>query len=146
MSGEGAAPRPRGQVVVLNRDLMFGLRLRNQLRELGFEARFAKETVAFLALLDGGASGVALGIVDMNGPVDWALIRAYVDRAQERPPLLAFGPHVDAAGRRAAKAAGVDRIVSNGDFHRGSADLIRRYARPPRTDNRGTAGDAGAPA
>ena len=44
-------------------------------------------------------------------------------------PTLAFGPHVDVEGRRAAKAAGVTRIVSNGQFHSDMAGLIERYRR-----------------
>jgi hypothetical protein len=44
-------------------------------------------------------------------------------------PTLAFGPHVDIENRRAAKAAGVGRIVSNGQFHSDTAGLIERYRR-----------------
>ncbi|MDF3015147.1 MAG: hypothetical protein K0R44_372, partial [Thermomicrobiales bacterium] len=44
-------------------------------------------------------------------------------------PTLAFGPHVDIEGRRAAKAAGVTRIVSNGQFHTDTVGLIERYRR-----------------
>jgi hypothetical protein len=46
-------------------------------------------------------------------------------------PLLGFGPHVDVDGRRAAKAAGLTRIVSNGEFHRDLVALVARYAHPP---------------
>ncbi|HEX5500673.1 MAG TPA: hypothetical protein VFX03_15660, partial [Thermomicrobiales bacterium] len=77
---------------------------------------------------------IALGVIDMNGPVDWDEIAALAAMA-DRPPLLGFGPHVEVAGRRAAKAAGVDRIVANGEFHRDAAALIRRYARPAMTDD-----------
>ena len=120
-------------VVVLNRDVMFGSRIGGVLRHLGYRARFVRDGDALLAALDEEGSAVALGIVDMNAAVDWDRVRAFVDQGGDRAPLLGFGPHVDVAGRRAAKDAGVDRIVSNGQFHAEAAELIARYARhaPP---------------
>ena len=64
----------------------------------------------------------------MNGPVEWEILRDGLD-ANEIPPTLAFGPHVDVEGRRAAKVAGIDRIVSNGQFDREMMPLIERYRR-----------------
>jgi hypothetical protein len=45
--------------------------------------------------------------------------------------VLAFGPHMDVEAFRAAKDAGVTRVVSNSQFHRNMANLIERYALPP---------------
>ena len=45
-------------------------------------------------------------------------------------PILAFGPHKDVEGFRSAKAAGVTRVVANGEFSRSLPDLVRRYATP----------------
>ncbi|HEU0115192.1 MAG TPA: hypothetical protein VFQ80_10975, partial [Thermomicrobiales bacterium] len=118
-----------GIVVVLLRDVMARIRLSDVLRQLGYEARFVGDSAAFAATLTNDGGAIALGVIDMNGPVDWDAIAALADEP-ERPPLLGFGPHVDIAGRRAAKAASVDRIVANGEFHRDAATLIRRYARP----------------
>jgi hypothetical protein len=42
-------------------------------------------------------------------------------------PTLGFGSHVDIETRRAAKSAGVTRIVSNSEFHRDMPALISRY-------------------
>jgi hypothetical protein len=44
-------------------------------------------------------------------------------------PVVAFGSHTDVDGFRAAKAAGVARVVSNGEFSRSLADLVAKYAR-----------------
>lgn len=120
-------------VVVLNRDLMFGSRITGVLRHLGYRARFARETDDFLAALAAEGEGAALGIIDMNAGVDWDAVGAFLGRSGERAPLLGFGPHVDVAGRKAAKEAGLDRIVSNGQFHADAPTLIARYARtaPP---------------
>ena len=116
--------------VVLNRDLLFGSRIRSALAGLGLEGRFASTAEQFVGALRDNPGSVAIGIIDMNGAVSWDVIRNALLRADgELAPTLAFGPHVDIEGRRAAKAAGVTRIVSNGQFHSDMAGLIDRYRR-----------------
>ncbi|MGH2614412.1 MAG: hypothetical protein ACRDJC_04175 [Thermomicrobiales bacterium] len=115
--------------IVLNRDLMFGSRIRNALRVLALEARFVPDTGRFVAALAADPEQTAIGIVDMNGPVAWDTLKDALAGTANAPPTLAFGPHVDAESRRAAKAAGVSRIVSNGQFHRETVPLIDRYRR-----------------
>ena len=116
--------------VVLNRDLLFGSRIRSALSSLGLEARFVSTTEQFVAALHQEPGSVAIGIVDMNGAVSWNVIHEAISGAiGGGVPTLAFGPHVDVDGRRAAKAAGVTRIVSNGQFHADMASLIDRYRR-----------------
>lgn len=124
-----AGPTVDGLVVIQNRDLLFGMRIRNALRSLGYAPRFTPDTDAFVRAVRESDPAPALAVIDMNGPVDWGLIEALVADPAVVTPLLAFGPHVDVASRRAAKAAGVTRIVSNGDFHRDTVGLIRRYVR-----------------
>ena len=125
----GSTASPLGTIAVLNRDLLFGVRIGNQLRALGYTVAFAKETAGFGALVRETAPAPVLGIVDMNAGVDWDVVRGLVDDPAVVTPLLAFGPHLDVASRRAAKAAGVDRLVTNGEFHRDMVGLVRRYAR-----------------
>lgn len=115
--------------VVLNRDLMFGSRIRHALAGLGLEARFCGNTDAFIAALFEWRESSTLGIIDMNGPVTWDALREALTNDEGLPPTLAFGPHVDAENRRAAKAAGITRVVSNGQFHREAQALIERYRR-----------------
>jgi hypothetical protein len=116
--------------VVLNRDLLFGSRIRSALSSLGLEARFVPTAEQFVGALHQEPGSVAIGIVDMNGVVSWDVIREALSGANGGGvPTLAFGPHVDVEGRRAAKAAGVTRIVSNGQFHADMAGLIERYSR-----------------
>ena len=134
--GAGAGtPAPLGTILVLNRDLMFGVRIGNTLRSLGYEVRFARDTETFARLLRPARPAPVLGVIDMNAVIDWALVRALVDDPETITPLLAFGPHTDVEGRRAAKTAGVDRLVSNGEFHRDMVALVRRYARPASSDS-----------
>jgi hypothetical protein len=45
------------------------------------------------------------------------------------PPVLGFGSHTDVETRRAAKAAGVHRIVSNGQFNADMAGYVQKYRR-----------------
>ena len=116
--------------IVLNRDLLFGSRIRSALASLGLQSRFVTTAEKFVDALSEEASSVAIGIIDMNGTFSWDAIREVRSREDgELVPTLAFGPHVDIENRRAAKAAGVTRIVSNGQFHSDTAGLIERYRR-----------------
>ncbi len=118
-----------GTIVVLNRDLMFGVRIANQLRAAGYAVTFAQKTSEFVSRLRQADPKPVLGLVDMNTPVEWPLIQALVLDTANATPLLGFGPHLDIQGRRAAKAAGLSRIVTNGEFHQDTIAFVRRYAR-----------------
>ncbi len=124
-------PLDLGEIVVLNRDLFFGVRIGNTLRGLGYRVSFTADSPTFAARITALEPPPVLGVIDMGTGVDWDLIRSLTARADLSTPLLVFGSHLDVEGLRAAKAAGVTRVVSNGDFHRGMVDLVRRYARPP---------------
>ena len=116
--------------IVLNRDLLFGSRIRSALKLLGLQAQFVNAAEQFVGALREQPSSVAIGIIDMNGTISWDVIHEELSRPNgDRVSTLAFGPHVDAESRRAAKAAGVTRIVSNGQFHADTAGLIDRYRR-----------------
>jgi hypothetical protein len=116
-----------GRIVVLNRDLFFGVKIGNQLKALGYEVLFAKETAGFASRLREDPRPV-LGVIDMNAGVDWEAVSPLMGDDGPGAPVLAFGSHLDVDGRRAAKAAGVTRVLSNGDFHRDMVALVRRYA------------------
>jgi hypothetical protein len=115
--------------VVLNRDLLFGSRVRSVLSTLGLEARFVANTEQFVAALTALKGASAIGIIDMNSVVAWDALKAALQEIDAAPPTLAFGPHVDVENRRLAKDAGVTRIVSNGQFHREMKELVDRYRR-----------------
>jgi hypothetical protein len=114
--------------LVLNRDLLFGSRIRSALSALGMQGKFVKDSKQFNAELVSNSTDVAIAVIDMNGPIDWESLGEGLG-ATAVPPTLAFGPHVDVEGRRAAKMAGIDRIVSNGQFDREMMPLIERYRR-----------------
>jgi methylmalonyl-CoA mutase cobalamin-binding subunit len=116
-------------VLGLKRAVLFGSRIRGALAALGLEARFVPDTGRFVAALVADEDATALGILDMNGTIEWPMLSAALAGLGDGPPTLAFGPQVDAENRRAAKAAGVTRIVSNGQFHSDMAAWIDRYRR-----------------
>lgn len=115
-------------VLVLNLDLLFGSRISAAVKALGLQPRFVKTTEAFCAAAE--APELAIAILDMNAPVDWGAIAALLADPAIIVPIIGFGPHVDVDGRRAAKTAGLRRILSNGEFNADMAGVIRRYAKP----------------
>jgi hypothetical protein len=127
IDGEGGeAP---GVIVALIPDLFFSVTVRNTIRRLGYEARVvrtADELLESLAHVMPALAVCDLGAI--HGEPDWETIEEVV--AQDLP-LLVFGPHKDVDGLRRAKAAGVTRVISNGQFHRDMAGVIERYAVAP---------------
>jgi hypothetical protein len=115
---------PLPTVVVLNRDLFFGVRIGNILKSAGFEPKFVKTTTELTDLVQNEPSAPALIIVDIGANPDWD----QVGSLSTKTPILAFGPHKDVESLRAAKTAGVTRVVSNSEFHRNALELIQRYA------------------
>lgn len=116
-------------VSVLNKDLFFGVKIGNQLKAEGYAVSFSATTEDFAARVR--EDRPVLGLIDLNLNPDWAAVTRLVEDVGERTPILVFGSHLDVDGLRAAKAAGVRRVVSNGEFHRNMIELVRRYARPP---------------
>lgn len=99
------------RIVAWIRDLFFGVRARDVAAACGCE----------LALVRGAAelrAGVrerppALIILDLSVP---GLPVGEIVAAAGSIPVLAFGPHMDAAAWKAARAAGMARVVSNSAF------------------------------
>lgn len=111
-----------GRIVALTRDLFFGMRVRTIVGQLGYELQLAKSEEDISDAISAGP--VQLVIVDFNQPVSWDQIRPVIEGGM---PVLAFGSHTDVEGFRAAKAAGVTRVVSNGEFSRRLPELIDQY-------------------
>ena len=116
-------------VIVLNRDLMFGSRIRSAMAQLGLQAVVKGDTTAFLETARSLGDRAVIAIIDMNGNVDWDAVATALRDDQSLPPVLGFGFHTDVETRKAAKAAGVDRIVSNSQFHADMAGYVQKYRR-----------------
>ncbi|HRA49279.1 MAG TPA: hypothetical protein PK819_14495 [Thermomicrobiales bacterium] len=118
-------------IIGLNRDVFFGIKLRNLAKELGYDLTLVPTAERLESDLETGSDHVALIVIDMNliaEPIAWDIVDRIIVRFPELP-TLGFGSHTDVEIRRAAKSAGLTRIVSNGDFHKNAATLIQRYAR-----------------
>ena len=76
---ESTGQRPT-LAVVLNRDLLFGSRIRSALKNLGLDARFVTTTEEFVGALREQPQVVAIGIIDMNGGVSWNVIHQGLPR------------------------------------------------------------------
>lgn len=124
-SAAGDAP----VVVVLNRDLMFGSRIRSAMATLGLQAVVKGDTDGFLETARTLGDRAVIAIIDMNGKVNWEAISDALREEPAFPPVLGFGSHTDVETRRAAKAAGVNRIVSNGQFNADMGGYVQRYRR-----------------
>ena len=129
-------PQDPLHLIALNRDVFFGVRLRNLAKELGFDLLLAANPAAVGRALQEHHQTAALVIIDMNvlgEGVDWETLGGIL---ADYPaiPSLGFGSHTDVETRRAAKQAGLTRIVANSEFHRDAAALIQRYARVDEDD------------
>jgi CheY-like chemotaxis protein len=94
-------------VVAVVTDLFFQSRISAAARHTGREVRF------LTADLD--STVFALALVDLDATVDvLAAIRRL--KAESSAPVVAFGPHVDTAGRKAAREAGADRVLAKSRF------------------------------
>ena len=103
-------------------DLMFAVQLQNMARKTGYRVANARPGAAL--------PGADVMVVDLGSRGDWeAAVREVAARGV---PVIAFGPHMDAEGRKRAKAAGATRVLANSnlarDLPRILADLRERNA------------------
>jgi DNA-binding response OmpR family regulator len=77
-------------------------------------ARHTDRSVRFITS-DAELRGHALALVDLDAALDvLAEIRRL--KAGSSGPIVAFGPHVDTEGRKAAREAGADRVIAKSRF------------------------------
>jgi CheY-like chemotaxis protein len=108
-------------------DLIFGIRLAEAARALGFQAK----DVTLPALQKAAGDDTALIVVDIGQPGGWEpAIRALkADPRTTEIPVLAYGAHVDVNASRAAVAAGCDRLVTRGKLMGELPELLAATAR-----------------
>lgn len=110
------------KVTALSRDVFFGMRIRTVMANLGHDLTLITSEEDLVAV--GHAANLVL--VDFNQGVNWQILQPLL---ASDTPVIAFGAHTDVEGFRAAKAAGVSRVVSNGDFSRNLPALLRQYGK-----------------
>ncbi len=114
-------------MIVLNKDLFFGVTIANTLRALGYAPIAARSTTALASAVIANPDS-SLVIIDISAVDDWDALKTTIDSAIGIPSI-AFGSHTNVEGLRSAKRAGLTRVFSNGEFHRTMGDTITRYAR-----------------
>jgi DNA-binding response OmpR family regulator len=108
-------------------DLMVASRVEGVARHLGYSLRQVRTPEQFWQLVDEQPALVLLST--QHTRLDWeGLLRELYARANG-PPVLAFGPHLDADQRGRAKAAGVTKWVPNSRMATDLSDLISELAR-----------------
>lgn len=126
MNQNEAASSP--QIVALIKDLFFSIKVGNELKAHGYTPVIVKTLDQFVDVLT--ERQPALALIDIGAHGDWDQIRSLVTNpATADVPIVAFGSHKDVDGLRAAKEAGVSRVVSNGQLHANLPELVKRYAR-----------------
>jgi hypothetical protein len=97
-------------VVAVVTDLFFQSRINSAGRAAGRQVRFVTNEKE---LSDVAEFGVALVDLDAGLDVPAAIRRL---KSVSGRPVVAFGPHLDTAARKAAKAAGADRVLAKSRF------------------------------
>jgi DNA-binding response OmpR family regulator len=114
------------QVVALENDLFFVVKIRDTLKQAGFQARLTRSVAEFRERLAEGGYAVALVNTAARG-VDW---RSGIAAAREiGVPVIAYGPHVDLDTQAAARAAGAARVIANSRLAELPAIIERVIAR-----------------
>lgn len=113
------------KIFALVDDLLFASRIEGTLQASGYAVRVAPVAPATAAIArewepDGIVVSFGVPFQDWEGTI--RAIRAEPSLAET--PLLAFGPHVDTAGRAAAAMAGATRVVTNGVFFNRMPDVV----------------------
>ncbi len=91
-------------------DLFFQSRISAAAHAAGRRARFVLEVAQ-----DVTEGSFSLALVDLDARTDvLGAIRRL--KANGNSPVVAFGPHVDTEGRKAARAAGADRVLAKSKF------------------------------
>lgn len=109
-------------VTALSRDVFFGMRIRTILQQLGYEIKLIPNE----ADLVDASEDAAIALIDFNGEVDWDVLKPLIE---SDVPTVGFCSHTKVDAFRAAKEAGLDRVVSNGEFSRRLPELLEKYAR-----------------
>ncbi len=107
-------------VCAMSRDVFFGMRIRTVLNNLGYELMLCPNELELVK----SAQQADIALVDFNQGVDWDMLRPLLEG---KTPVIAFGSHTNVEGFRTAKAAGVTRVVSNGEFSRKLPELLLHY-------------------
>lgn len=114
------------KIVAWIRDLFFAVRARDVAAASGCHLTLVKSAAELESILR--EQPPALAIVDLSVP---GLPVGEIVAAAGSVPVLAFGPHMDVAAWKAARAAGVARVVANSTFANRLPLLLNEFVGAP---------------
>lgn len=111
--------------LLITTDLMATSSAEGDARRVGVELAI----VAPGRAVESAGAETRLGAIDLSAPIgDLSALVEGLRAAAAGATLVAYGPHVHEARLQAARDAGCDLVISRGQFHKGFADLLKRYA------------------
>lgn len=128
MSGgiEGGDATHSRQILALEPDLFFAVKITETLKRGGFQTRVSRSVAQFVELLSAGAYRVVLINTAARG-IDW---RAGIDAARAaHASVIAYGSHVDLETQAAARKAGATRVIANSRLENLASIVERVIAR-----------------
>jgi hypothetical protein len=119
-----------GPIVGLVSDLFFTVKIEDVARALGYAILWARPHDNFSDLLvEQQPILILVDTGDQALPWEQWILRAKVDPATRRIPVLGFGAHVDVDTRERALALGFDEVLPRSRFVTELPQLISTYAR-----------------
>jgi CheY-like chemotaxis protein len=96
-------------VLAVSTDLFFASRIRSAAGAAGCSVQFVSSLEA------AGAQIARLALVDLDASLDIAAVIGRL-KAGGVETVVAFGPHLNTAARKAAREAGADRVLAKSKF------------------------------
>src|SRR5215472_12804741 len=118
------------QVLALEKDLFFAVKIRDTLRHYDIEVKTVRNLLAFEETLTAKVvQEYTLAIVNTaTAGVDWETAIRKARSAGLK--VLAFGSHMDLEARAKALEAGAQRVVANSKFTSDMPGLVKRMMEP----------------
>lgn len=120
---------PPPTVLVYSRDLFFSVRIQDVIERLGGRMHHVQNATDLATGL-GEVPVLAIVELDPGGEGDWVHAVNYARRGTRGIPVVAFGSHVDAAARAAARQAGCQHVWAKSRFMEELPALVERYVSP----------------
>ena len=113
--------------VLMSADMMVSSRVMSAARQSGIALAIAPSIADLIGRL---TDSTRLVMLDLSSGLTIKDVVASIRAAAPQGRIIAFGPHVDEALLAAARDAGCDVVMSNGQFYR-EQDVILRGLRSP---------------
>lgn len=127
------------QGLLLSDDLIFTSRVVGTGRDLGLAVRSVRSAAELLSTAR--AQPPAGVVLDLANPgLDVAAVVSELKRLAPPPTVVAYGPHVDTALLRTARAAGCDRVLTRSQFVEQLPTHLGDWLRPANPLAKGDAG------